>query len=548
MVMISALVCIYYNIIMAWNFYYLFSSFTTRLPWSTCDNAWNTPQCIVRDGSLNDFQLTSSLHNITSFNMTLSANFGNGTSLQGTGQRTSASEEFWIRHVLQLSTGIEYLGNIRLELLGCLVLAWIIIFLCLIKGVKSSGKIVYVSATLPYLILVILFSRGLMLPGALDGIKLFYKPDWRALRDIKIWIAAATQIFYSQAAGWGGLITMASYNKFHHNCYRDAIMLPFINSGTSIFAGTVVFSFIGYMAHKTKVPIRSVIQKGPGLAFVVYTEAVANMPFPYVWASLFFLMIFTVGIDSQFAMFETCVSAFTDEFPQFLARRKLAFCGFMCALLCLLGIPSVAQGGMYVLQLIDHYSAAFSLMVISLLELFAINYVYGTEKFMMDIEIMINKKPSAYWKILWRYVTPAIIIGLLISSIVYFEPLTYNDTYTYPQWATVVGWLLALASLVPLPILMYVAIHKSPGKTCYQKFKNSLKPTEKWGPYLEQDCIEYKEKMAILKSRNNLVKPDDTEHKNLDNVLVLNGFHKGNDEQDSLRDQEWNQLQDHHKF
>ena len=110
------------------------------------------------------------------------------------------------------------------------------------------GKVVYFTAIFPFIILIILFFRGVTLPGASKGITFYVKPDWNKLWDLKVWADAAIQIFFSLGPGWGGIVNMSSYNNFRNNARMDSIFIPIVNCSTSIFAGFVVFSVLGFLS------------------------------------------------------------------------------------------------------------------------------------------------------------------------------------------------------------------------------------------------------------------------------------------------------------
>lgn len=85
-----------------------------------------------------------------------------------------------------MTSGIEDFGGMRWELLGCLALAWILVYFCLWKGIKSSGKVVYVTATLPYLFIGAFIVRALTLSGSELGLKYFFEPKWEQLLQAKV--------------------------------------------------------------------------------------------------------------------------------------------------------------------------------------------------------------------------------------------------------------------------------------------------------------------------------------------------------------------------
>ncbi|KAF8569556.1 hypothetical protein P879_06633, partial [Paragonimus westermani] len=131
--------CCYYNVILAWALYYLFSSLTTILPWTLCGQWWNTDAC--RESYLTN---TTSMSNITGIK--LNESFSSEGQISHTGNRSAlllvdAATEFWERNVLGLSNGIEHMGTVRWQMALCLLLAWLIIFLCIFRGIKTSGKV-----------------------------------------------------------------------------------------------------------------------------------------------------------------------------------------------------------------------------------------------------------------------------------------------------------------------------------------------------------------------------------------------------------------------
>uniref|UniRef100_A0AAY4AWV6 Transporter n=1 Tax=Denticeps clupeoides TaxID=299321 RepID=A0AAY4AWV6_9TELE len=465
MMVVSTYIGIYYNVVICIAFYYFFTSMTNLLPWTYCNNPWNTPDC---SGVVSTSHLNATLANATS---AVVSEVVNRT------KRTSPSEEYWRNYVLNISDGIGNFGEVRLPILGCLAVSWLVVFLCLIRGVKSSGKVVYFTATFPYVVLTILFIRGITLDGAISGIKYYLTPQWQKILDAKVWGDAASQIFYSLGCAWGGLITMASYNKFHNNCFRDSIIISITNCATSVYAGFVIFSILGFMAHHLGVEVSEVADHGPGLAFVAYPEALTLLPVSPLWSLLFFFMLILLGLGTQFCLLETLVTAVVDEVgTDWIIRNKTIVTLGVAVLGFLLGVPLTTRAGIYWLLLMDNYAASFSLVIISCIMCICIMYVYGHKNYFKDVEMMLGFPPPIFFRVCWRFVSPVIIT---------YKPITYND-YVYPGWSVFIGFCMALSSVICIPLYALYKIAVSDGATFLERLKNSVKPDPTWGPALQE--------------------------------------------------------------
>ncbi|XP_031649744.1 sodium- and chloride-dependent taurine transporter-like isoform X1 [Oncorhynchus kisutch] len=443
-IVIVSLLNIYYIVILAWGLYYLFQCFQPELPWAKCNQPWNTARCVEDTFRKNKTLMLAA--NITNF--------------------TSPVTEFWERNVLSISSGIDDIGPLKWDLALCLLAVWIVCFFCIWKGVKSTGKVVYITATFPFIMLIVLLVRGVTLPGASEGIKFYLYPNMTRLQDPEVWIDAGTQIFFSYAICLGAMTSLGSYNKYKYNCYRDCLLLGGLNSGTSFVSGFAIFSVLGFMAQEQGVDIADVAESGPGLAFIAYPKAVSMMPMPTFWAILFFIMLLLLGLDSQFVEVEGQITSLVDLYPSVLriGYRREIFIAVMCCISYLLGLTMVTKGGMYVFQLFDYYAASgVCLLWVAFFECIAVAWIYGADNFYDAIEDMIGYRPNPWMKWSWTFITPVLCAGCFIFSLVKYKPLTYNKVYEYPDWSIGLGWSLALASMICIPMVMVIKILQSDG-------------------------------------------------------------------------------------
>ncbi|XP_048244690.1 sodium- and chloride-dependent GABA transporter 3-like [Haliotis rufescens] len=175
---------IYYQTIIAWSIYYLVMSCASVLPWSTCGSEWNTELCLeetLGNITFNDIALNRSYSQPFKTNSILNATGGT----QFTFVHTDA-EEFWQHKALVVSEGVHQIGQVQWHLALSLFVSLILVFASLIKGVKSVGKVAYVTVFLPCLLLIVLLIRTLLLPGAVDGVVFYLKPDLNRLLDLQV--------------------------------------------------------------------------------------------------------------------------------------------------------------------------------------------------------------------------------------------------------------------------------------------------------------------------------------------------------------------------
>ena len=327
----------------------------------------------------------------------------------------------------------------------------------------------YFTKIFPYLALIAFFIFGVTLDGASNGFYYYLYPDFAKLGSIDVWKDAAIEGFFSLSLTEGAMITLASYNTFENDCHRDAWLIASVSCGTSFFSGLVVFSILGFMAKMTGKNIENVVQGGSALAFIVYPEAVVHMPIPPIWSFLFFFMLLTLGLGSMFWRIEMISTTIIDHFS--LGKNRVHVVIGLCIIMFLLGLPMCCNGGYYLFDLLDTVVFSWNAMICGLLEVMIIAFLYGVNNFyanIRDMGVRMSIFMEYYWKTCWCFLTPALLLFLLVMSLVDKKPLRLDD-YVYPDSIQVIGWLIPAICVLLIPLFAFqhvLSMYRNDTKFC----------------------------------------------------------------------------------
>jgi neurotransmitter:Na+ symporter, NSS family len=355
------------------------------------------------------------------------------------------SEHFFLHTFLGVTNGPLEFGDISIPVILGLIAIWTMIFIILYKGVDRIGKVVLLTVPIPTILLMILTIRGITLPGAMEGISYYLTPDFSALTNVNVWLAAYAQVFFSIGVAQGIMITYASYLKKTSDINNNAIITALADAGTSFFAGFTVFSVIGYLAASQGVSIDQLGIAGPFLVFVTYPTAISLLPAAAAFFGiLFYIALLTFGIDSAFSMIEPLTAGINHRFKVTKTKTTATLCiaGFSLSLLF------TAGNGLYLLELMDHFVANFGLVAVGLVECILIGWFGPLQYFQTYTNKTSEVHIGKWWNILIKFIIPLVLILLLTLSII--ENII-NPYMGYP-W-----FVLLIIGAIPLIAIIFLA-------------------------------------------------------------------------------------------
>jgi NSS family neurotransmitter:Na+ symporter len=348
---------------------------------------------------------------------------------------------FFFQNFLGVTQGPHILGNIRspilLALLVVWLINWLIVFFGVEKGLEKSNK-VFVPILFGLVLVLVIWSA--QLPGAWEGILRYLKPDFDRLGDWKVWMDAYSQVFFSLGVGFGIMVAYASYLPRRSEITLQAWWVGLLDTSVAFVAGLAVFGTLGYMSQTIGKPLEQVVDKGIGLAFVAYPQAIGLLPaFRQLFGVVFFLALTLAGITSSISIVEAFASAIIDKFhyPRKLVTTVLAILGFLG------GLVFTTGGGLAWLDIVDHVLGQYGLVLACLMECLLLGWVHRIDRLRAHLNEVSTFRLNRSFDILIRVVIPAVLIVLLAVDMAQDLRRPYGG---YPWVALLMigrDWLLA---------------------------------------------------------------------------------------------------------
>nr|WP_120491972.1 sodium-dependent transporter [Corynebacterium lactis] len=350
-----------------------------------------------------------------------------------------APDDHFMKDFLQADTSsvlsLDFVPSISIVLL----IVWVLVIAILAAGVdKGIGTVSVIFIPLLTVLFLIVVVYSLTLPGAAKGLDAFFTPNWSALGDSGVWIAAYGQIFFSLSVAFGIMLTYASYLKPRTNLTGSGLVTAFANSSFEVLAGIGVFATLGFMATQAGKGVDEVATSGIGLAFIAFPTVISQMPgvIGSLFGVLFFVSLAIAGVTSLISLLEVVVSAVRDKLNLGRVQATLVVGGPM-AVISLILFPTTS--GLATLDIVDKFTNNIGIVLIALLTIIAVEWVLRrTDEFALHLNAVSSFRVGTIWRICVANITPVVLAFILSKELIGLVKENYGD-YSDAQ-INLYGW------------------------------------------------------------------------------------------------------------
>jgi len=325
-------------------------------------------------------------------------------------------------------TFAEFAANpaYTIPLMGVFVVATVLIVLGGVSGgIEKAAKFLM---PLLFVLIAVVAIRGLMLPGAMEGVRFYMNPDFSKI-NANTFLVALGQAFFSMSIGWGIMITYGSYLPKSANIVSSGVWVGFMDAGVALLAGFMIFPAVFAFGHDPA--------SGPALVFEVLPLVFNAMPGGAIIGGFFFLLLLVAALTSSVSMLEVPASYFMDE--KKWSRKKAAWTvGIM---LFVVGVPSaLSKGGSAFFtdmsvqmpwmedpavgfqDILDYFFGTFFIVVVALVTCIYVAWKIGAERIVAELSEGAEKFKAGSFKakgfvFFIKYVCPLVILAVLLNML-----------------------------------------------------------------------------------------------------------------------------------
>lgn len=329
------------------------------------------------------------------------------------------TEKFFFTSYLQNGEGLAF-GFVPTLFIG-LVIVWTVVMFILYGGVKKGVEL---SNKIFIPLLVILFSilvvQALRLPGAVDGLNAFFTPNWEAMANYKVWLAAFGHIFFSLSVGFGIMLTYSSYLKRKTNLTGSGLVVALANSSFEILAGIGIFAALGFMAYSAGSSVDEVVSGGIGLAFIAFPKIISSLGAGGdLFGFLFFASLTVAGVTSMVSILQVPIAAFQDKLGWSRKRAVTIIAGGSAIVSTIL---FSTHSAITFVDIIDYFANNIGIVGGGLLSIILVTWF--RRPLLKELQQHVNQYSSIKlgwgWNFLLTIVTPLsllVALGLTLKSI-----------------------------------------------------------------------------------------------------------------------------------
>ena len=344
------------------------------------------------------------------------------------------------------TTGIPY------EAVVFYIICLLINTFILSKGLSGVEKVAKIGMPLLILFGAVLAIKALTLgtsgaseqfpdANAWDGLNFLWTPQYESLWDLKVWMAAAGQIFFTLSVGMGTIHCYAAYVKPKEDIALNSVSAGFMNEFVEVVLGSLIVipiaaGYLGLDWVKENAGFGMAFQTMPYL-FQQWGEVLS-----VVAGVMWFGLLFFAGITSSLAMGTPWMGFMRDEFGW--GRNKGAWSFGAMALI--LGLPTVIFYQQGVFDEYDYWAGTVSLVVFAMLETILFSWVFGMDKGWREITTGADIKVPNVYKYIIKYVTPLMLIIIFLGSL--FKPLNNDWSGNVSNLLSGNGWNLDNGSII----------------------------------------------------------------------------------------------------